>query len=239
MITLAITYYNAPMMLVEQMREWEKYKGLPVRVLLIDDGSKDAPAEIILNNCGLDFVDLYKIEEDIYMNAVGARNLAFHIAEDWVIQLDIDHIMPVDSLERIINQFKIPDEYYIPNRKRATKLGTRPLLSRHSDSFVLHRDLFWSVGGYDEDLREYYYSGACFLFRQALKRSSAEMVNLEDVYIHFFGSNVIEDASPLLQYPIKEKYYGTKTYHFKPDKSNQLQFTWSKVELKNKNYAHE
>lgn len=231
-MTLAFTYYNAPKMLTQQLKYWRMYEGLPVQVLVIDDGSKEFPAIEILKDCDLDFVKLVCIDPDIYMNLSGARNLAFSLAEDWVFQLDIDHVVPHRSVKTILTQFKVKEEYYIPDRKRVLKCGGLEPLTRHSDTFVMHKDLFWSVGGYDEVLREYYYSGPCYLFRKSLKRIHTEQVNLDGVFIHFYGNTIISDASPLMQYPEKKKYPKARNYHFSPDREKQLLFGWEEVEIR-------
>jgi glycosyltransferase involved in cell wall biosynthesis len=226
MITLAFTYYNAPIMLEKQIEVWKTYKGLPVEILVIDDGSP-VPAMNILRRHAkeVENLRLIRIREDIHMNLPGARNLAFKEAtHNWVFQMDIDHTIFRDSVKKSIDQFKVKEELYIPDRYRAMEDGTFQPLTRHSDSFILHKDMFWDVGGYDEELREYYYSGPCFLLRKALKRAGVEHVNLDNIYIEFYSSNLIPDASPLSTMEDKKKYPGARTYHFNPDPKKQFQF---------------
>ncbi len=124
MITLVLTYYDNPLMLRKQLEYWRKYpENNNVQIVIIDDGSPNNPAEKVLTKglfLGNIDVSLYRIKEDIFQNTVGARNLGFTQApEGWVFNLDMDHIVPSESMENLLQQLDglCPSCYYVPDRR--------------------------------------------------------------------------------------------------------------------------
>lgn len=229
-LVIALTYYNAPMMLQEQVKYWKTYPSESVKIILIDDGSMTHPADhAIYKEVFKIPVELYRIKKDIPQNIWGARNLAFHIAlverTEWVLCLDIDHILPSAGVDYFLKERKVlsRSNYYVPSRKRVTEEGLTPL-GNHSDSYLLSPELFWSTGGYDEDLTGYYFHGAGFRFRRSLDRV-AKRTDLKEMTTHFHPSSIISDASPLENEP-KILYSGIIDYKKKP---SILNFEWERI----------
>ena len=158
-VTLVFTYYEAPNMLREQIKYWVKYpKEIAdrVKIIIVDDGSPEKSAEgvfwFFLSQIP-DYLDisLYRIKENINQNTFGARNLAFTVAkEGWVWNFDIDHVVPADSLLNLLEEGLSPEVCYFPARRIMTSLTKSDPMWRHLDTFIITREMFWRVGGYNE-----------------------------------------------------------------------------------------
>jgi glycosyltransferase involved in cell wall biosynthesis len=162
-----------------QMGGWHPNNPPSLNVICIDDGSPEPALPIIRRNLrpdfrGSDAVRLYRIDVDIPWNRGGARNLGAHLAgADWIVQVDIDHIFPADAAIALSDFIKMRrgskiqnDWYQFPRWRRGRADETRKKdriapdaefgeIHPHVDSYLIRRDLYWKVGGYDED-----YSGA-------------------------------------------------------------------------------
>ena len=238
MITLVFTYYENPEMLRQQVIYWRGYlKKIAdrVKIIIVDDGSTNYLAENEFNKfnkyttlSGLD-VSLYRIKEDIYQNTVGARNLGFTQApEGWVFNLDMDHIVPSESMENLLQQLDglCPSCYYLPDRRAMVNLDEYKNIWRHSDTFIMQRKTFWKIGGYNERYVGYYYNGPCLMFRRAAQRISKQK-ELENVWTLLFGPDVIGDASPLFN--TEKKKLGEHINYNQYNPIEPLQFNWEQI----------
>jgi hypothetical protein len=231
-IIIAFTYYNSPLMLQEQVRNWKQYvpKDIDIKIIVIDDGSMVYPADHELYKEVFKIpVQLYRITKDIPQNVWGARNLAFHLANieqaKWVLILDIDHVLPSAGLDDLQSVCRKLDTsfFYHPYRYERGKEGDIQI-HKHSDTFLMSPDLFWKVGGYDEDLLGYYYNSAASHFRASINRVS-KGIDLESVFTIFYPSSFISDASPLE----KEEKTTFKGSYKKNKKPNVLNFDWDRI----------
>lgn len=228
-ITLIFTYYECPQMLRKQMDYWSEYpKEVTdnIQILIIDDGSKFLPAKGVLNERQMDVdICLLRIKEDIFQNTMGARNLGFHYApESWIWNLDIDHVVPAESIKALINLELNTLYYYLPARFRMESLSQYEKIFRHSDTFIMTRNMFWSIGGYNEDFVKYYYNGASSIFRRAMAKHGSQ-IELEDVWTLYFSPFVIPDASPI------QKRNRRRGLEVTGKPKNHLRFEWEKIML--------
>lgn len=225
-VAIALTYYNSPKMLAEQVKHWKCYPDSSVEVILVDDGSMIYPAEKELKDLKLP-VEVYRITKDIPQNTWGARNLAFHIALiekfKWVLCLDIDHVLSCGGLMDLLSEVSYLNtkQYYTPTRWEVKTEGLE-LMGRHSDSFLINPELYWKAGGYDEDLTGYYFQGCATYFRKSLNRISRR-VDLK-VPTLFYPSELIEDASPL-----KDCLKSIAPEQPRNKKPKVLKFDWERV----------
>ena len=219
--TLVIPFYRNVAMLKRQVQEWNRYPQEGVRVICVDDGSPESARDIICENAtprlwgwrhprthGTQFFDLYRIQVDIPWNRVGARNLGAHLAKtDWIVQIDIDHILPADALAALLEFTPDPACWYrFPRWRRGAADETRRKdaipqeceygqVHPHVDSYLIRKAAYWETGGYDEDYAGCLGGGGAFLRRL----ESMYPVDLlpEPIRLEVYTRNAIADANDL------------------------------------------
>lgn len=149
MLHVLYTMFNPkPETIQEHIRVWSEYPDDirdQIRVVIVDDCSNsivDFETEYRLN------ILIARINDDIYWNLPGARNLAFMLADnDWCVNLDMDHFISTESMREILDLKKELGNVY---RFKRTRNGQPHTV--HRDSFIMHRSDFWKMEGYDEDM---------------------------------------------------------------------------------------
>jgi glycosyltransferase involved in cell wall biosynthesis len=198
--SLIIPYYNQPTMLAAQMEIAKQYPD-SVRVIVIDDGSP-VPAKIPTKQN----ISLYRINIDIPWNREQARNLGAYVADtQWIIQVDIDHVLPVACATRLLELTLNPKDWHRFPRYRigkADETRKKDTLSPdveygkihpHVDSFLITRDMFLS-SPYDERYSGCLGGGTPFAAR--MKRLYGEPRMLpEDVFLQVYTKSKVKDAS--------------------------------------------
>lgn len=144
-ITLGTTYYNNPNNLkifLDSHLQWVD------ELIIVDDGSTIYP---VTNFCKPnEKIRIFRVTEDVGFNSHGCRNLIMKKAtNDWVILLDIDRVLiePKKSIEVIKNTKLIPNFLY-----RFVVYNGVTDTHKSVNDYLIHRDHFFSAGGYDEEL---------------------------------------------------------------------------------------
>lgn len=152
-VTLVIPYYENPQFLQTQAEHWRAYPpelAAALSIILVDDGSPTPcvkPANLPMA------CRLFRIHVDVRWNWLAARNIGAHHAEDeWLLLTDMDHVLPTNTLRSIVTGAHDPAIVYAFARREHTGQAIAP----HSASFLMTRDVFWMVGGYDEALSGHY-----------------------------------------------------------------------------------
>lgn len=242
--TLIVPYYRQPLMLRHQLSAWEEYPPA-VRVILVDDGSPEPAREVIAAHASAGLrerVALYRIGVDIPWNRGGARNLGTHVAAtDWIVHVDIDHVLPADFARRLIEFDADRRTWYRFERyrvgradetRRKDKIADDVEFGKihpHIDSYLCTRDLYWQAGGYNEDFSGCLGGGTDFLKR--MERLAPPALVPEPMHLLVFTRSVAEDASDrtLSRDRTAGKALQRKIGGRPP--SSHLRFTWSKEDL--------
>lgn len=202
-LTLIVPFYRNVGMLERQCEEWAKYPA-DIRVICVDDGSPE-PARPIIEAAGAK-CQLYRILIDKPWNREGARNLGSTVADtEWIMHVDIDHILPAESAQRLVDFVPSYRSWYRFHRYRVGKADeTRnkdPIprnvefgkVKPHVDSFVCRKDMYWEAGGYDEDFVGCL--GGSRPFLETMKRVGNLELLPENIPLHVYTRSVIKDAS--------------------------------------------
>jgi hypothetical protein len=191
-ITLVYAYFENGPMLDLHLAEWSKYKDKDRwRAVIVDDCSKRDPAINHMYDVGFP-IELYRINNDIPWNQDGARNLAMTQSDGWCLMCDMDHLLPIDSAEFLESQVDKLASHRHYNLPRYRSDGT-PIDKIPPNVMIIHNDLFWSIGGYDERFCGYYGSDVNFLSRLSLK--SVRGIVLRKVGLTMYSGDEIEGAT--------------------------------------------
>jgi hypothetical protein len=155
-ITFVYPYYRNPHFLRTQVGLWSGYpKELRehVSAIVVDDGSPESPASDVLVGIERPFpIRLFRIEKDIRWNWLAARNIAMSKAQGWCVLTDMDHVVPLETLDAVLFGAYDSKVIYRFSRREADGKKIHP----HPNSMLMTRDMFWKVGGYDEALSGHY-----------------------------------------------------------------------------------
>lgn len=202
-ITLGMAYYENDGML---RRHYDHIRALPpsirdhVHLVIVDDGSPDAPAQPPTEPIGVP-TQIYRIGIDVRWNQDAARNIAVRHSEcEWVLLTDMDHMVPEETWRGLMARDHDHDKVYTFKRREmipeAEGGGARSYKS-HPNSWLMTRRTFDHVGGYDERYAGYY--GSDGDFRNRLRESRGdhaghELVELSE-HLLLFPRSVQPDAS--------------------------------------------
>lgn len=201
MISLVMPYYRNPGMLALQFAEWQRWSAkakAQIEVVIVDDGSPE-PAAAVSRPDGLPDLRIYRVLEDRPWHQHAARNLgAQQAASPWLLLTDMDHVLraeAADALLRRIGKLDPGTAYFLRRVEADTGELTTNAHGRekpHPNSFVMTRDLYWRVGGYDEDFCGVY--GTDGLFKTRLF-ATAQRGFLKHVSLVRYWRDLVADAS--------------------------------------------
>lgn len=203
MLTLIMPYYENAGMLALHYLEWAENWPASARerfkVVLVDDGSQIAPATSVARPEGLPELQIWRVTEDRPWHQHAARNLGAHVAEDgWLLLTDMDHMLRADAADALLRRLdKLdPCTIYTLHRVEAdtgkATIGANGHPKPHPNSFVLTRNLYWRIGGYDEDYCGVY--GTDGLFKQRAFNVGARG-HLKKVALTRYWRGLVPDAS--------------------------------------------
>lgn len=246
--TLIVPYYRNAQMLTTQLAAFARYDDR-IRVVIVDDGSPET-AESVFKDCGYSWgtfqgrLSIYRILQDIPWNRGGARNLGATVCEtDWLMHMDIDHVLPITCADRLLDlkglkpthwyrfpRFRVGKADETRNKDAIPRDDTFGAIKPHIDSYLCTKNLFWLVGGYDEDYSGCLGGGSPFL--QQLERAAPVTLTPSDVHLHVYTRSACPDASDFSlsrdtsEYSRrrKAKEAAGRTKAIKP-----LRFTWERV----------
>jgi hypothetical protein len=183
-VTIVMAYYMNPETLRRHVEQWH---ALPddlkshLRAIVVDDGSPERPAVAALADLSHPFpLKLYRIEQDVRWNWIGARNAGMHeTREGWALTTDIDHFVDETLARALICGEHDPAKVYKFARREHTGEKIKP----HSNSYFLTRDMYWNrIGGHDESFSGFY--GSDGDHRRRVERA-APVVMLPDELVRY------------------------------------------------------
>ena len=199
--SLVMPYYKNPGMLAVHYQAWAAWapeNKARLEVVLVDDGSPEGErAAEVERPAGLPDLRIFRVTDDRPWHQHAARNIGAHeAAHEWLILTDMDHLLPEATFVRLLAQ-KNKARVYTFGRLDAPDLTptlhpVRGTPKPHPNSFAMTRDLYWRVGGYDEDYCGLY--GTDGLFKSRLY-AEAQKRHLADCPLIRYPREVVADAS--------------------------------------------
>lgn len=221
MITLVYPYFNNGQMLDRQLEEWARYENKDQwKAIIVDDGSQRDPALSHMIDVGFE-IELYRITDDIAWNQDGARNLAMKHASGFCLLADMDHLLTADQASKLAALEFDKAKSYRFNRQ----LLNRKEINVAPNIWLMHADLFWQCGGYDERYAGYYGSDRFFCISVKEKAGAPRVL---DICMTVYLGADLPDANTT-------DYGRTKSKHdldqvgvtFKP--VPQINFNWERL----------
>ena len=231
-ITVNLSYYNQPKKtLIRHLDNWKKFKK-EIRdqfsFVVIDDCSK-IPAKKLLNDYDFEDLDfhLYQVEEDLYCNIAGVRNLgATECVTPYLIILDMDTVIDSNMAESLI---KLADENI--NKKNVFKFNRKvPGNSNHIKHNKMHpaiclirKEDYWRVGGCEEDLVGHYgETDPCFWYRANGIVNEILCRNINLLYYPDAEADINRDIKHNSKIFAQKKLYNNWSIDF-------IRFKWKKI----------
>lgn len=194
--SLVYTYYNNLTMLEKQVEEWNNYSediGSILEFILIDDCSKESPIssfkKLKYNN-----KKLLRVKQDIPWNQDCARNIgAYESIGEWIFMCDMDIVLPKLMANNLFLNTKLEkNKYYIFNRSLAPKFDSFKI---PKNIFLVTKENFWKINGYDEDYCGTYGSDRYFLnnLQKICKKHY-----LSNIILNGYSNHIIKDADSKL-----------------------------------------
>jgi hypothetical protein len=209
LLTLALSYYNQPDMLIRQMdnwRSWPERARQAVNITVVDDGSLNPASKYLRYEPGL---SLLQIDADIPWNRGMARNLATkECTTDWILHADLDHVLPENSavlLTEMMHSFP-PDKKhwyrferyrvgaadFTRKKDKALPVAEWAKIHPHIDSYLCTPEAYWRAGGYNEDFSGVLGGGSPFL--KEMEKANGEP-GLIRYPLHVYTSHKVPDSS--------------------------------------------
>lgn len=245
-ITVIVPYYRNPMMLAQQLDEWAKYPP-GFDLIVVDDGSPEPAFDVVMKKGwranSHNRLRVFRIMHDIPWNRGGARNLGAHVTEtNWMIQIDIDHVLPIASARALLDVQLNPGQWYRFRRFRQGKADatrrkdkipehqTFGEIHPHVDSYLCERSLYWAVGGYDEDYSGCLGGGNPFL--RHLEKKVIPKLLPPEVSLHVYTRDAVADASDTTLSRSSEEYSRRRKEKESTGRTmprDPLRFEWKRV----------
>ena len=124
-----------------------------VQIILIDDHGTPSIEDMLSDKTADYNLSVYRIQDDVKYNMPGALNLGMMVASTpWILTMDTDYSFPLDVMQRLLDFKPAQGEVYSFFLDRVTDgVHVARDMKVHTNTFLLHRDMFIDLNGFDED----------------------------------------------------------------------------------------
>jgi hypothetical protein len=200
-LTIVLPFYINPSMLSLQYEGWAAWPDeikSRLEVVIVDDGSPEGHAFDVPRPQGLPALSIYRVLEDRPWHQHAARNLGADVADSqWLLLTDMDHVLKRDAAEALFKRLARLDTKAIYTLARVEADTGLPTMHEgrekpHPNSFVVTKETYWLIGGYDEAYCGIYGTDSLFKAR-AYTRATRQ--HLDKVPLTRYWRDIVPDAS--------------------------------------------
>lgn len=195
-LTIVMAVYGQPLMFREQALAicfYPKSVRERLKVVVVDDcGTPPVSEKVIANiDSATAGAKLFRVTQDIPWNQMGARNLGMHHSQGWCLMIDPDMVFDGPMMARMIQAAEKMQRGQVG--KWALKHTSSGVLDTSSpNTWLVHRDDFFDVGGYDEDFAGH--KGWSDVQLLDVLRSCYKLQHRPDLFAHFHSIKDVPDA---------------------------------------------
>lgn len=179
-ISFVVNYYNnadAVKHFMEWYRQaWERAPGF-FELVLVDDHSDEGVDPAIFE--AVPDLRVFRITDDIAWNQGGARNIgALEARKRLIFFMDIDHKITLEEIPGLIADASTLElgQRLTPRRRRKSRGDEEgEVLKPNINCFLIHRQDFFKVGGYDEIFSGHYGQEDKFFFRCCRRKGIVDL----------------------------------------------------------------
>jgi len=227
-VTICLSYYNQKSALREIVLGWKSYPEKVKEAFsfsIVDDYSLTGTALSTIGDIDLSDLDLhiYRVEQDLYCNIAGARNLAVQECKtEWIVILDVDTIITNETSEQILSLASVPRE--CPLAKDGYKFSRKNIEGKtvqpHPATCLIRKEDYWKAGGCNEDLVGDY-GGTDNFFWAGWRAAELNVTTLRNVYV---------ETGPRGTAPgINREKWRPRKHPSLPSPPQHVRFIWKKL----------
>jgi len=195
-LTLVMAVYGQPLMLLEQIKtimHLSEMVWAHLHVVIVDDHGTPPVDPLLVYNLDrlCKSAKLFRVDKDIPWNQMGARNLGMQHSSGWCLMVDPDMVFDDPTLRRMLEAAeKLTRGHVVKYALKHKNSGKLDMTS--PNTWLLHRDDFFAVGGYDEDFAGN--KGWSDVQLLDILRACYKVQERSDLWAHFYGNDSIPDA---------------------------------------------
>lgn len=173
---------------VDSLNRFDTKTKSSIELVVVDDGSPNYPAHACRVEPEFD-MKIFRVGKDRPWNHRAARNIGAHEASnEWLFLLDMDALVPEATISELIGLSTEEHNWYLFFRRDARTLQPR---GRHHDTILISRELYWRIGGFDENFAGIY--GAGPIFSKSLEKIHP-WIHLKDLWVDHISPDFLPDA---------------------------------------------
>ncbi len=162
-----------------------------LKIIVVDDcGNPSVTADSLPENVR-DRCDIFRVDEDIPWNQMGARNLGMFHAFGWCIMVDPDMVFADKMIRKILDTVKSMRVGQVV-RYGLQHGGKGDIDMSSPNTWIIHKNDFELIKGYDEDYAGH--KGWSDVQLLDVVNSTFRVIGRKDIFSEFVGTAKIVDA---------------------------------------------